>query len=36
MTGIAIYRIERGRIAETWQVHDTLGPMQQMGVVPTA
>jgi predicted ester cyclase len=31
---IAIHRIENGKIAETWEVWDTLGFMQQLGVVP--
>jgi len=33
---ISIHRVEGGRISETWQVWDTLGFLQQLGVVPTA
>ena len=32
-TGIAIYRIEGGKIAESWGVSDLLGMMQQLGAV---
>jgi steroid delta-isomerase-like uncharacterized protein len=31
---IAIHRIEGGKIAETWEVWDTLGFLQQIGAVP--
>ena len=31
---IAIHRIADGKIAETWEVWDTLGFLQQIGVVP--
>jgi steroid delta-isomerase-like uncharacterized protein len=31
---IAIHRLEGGKIAETWEVWDTLGFLQQIGVVP--
>lgn len=34
MTGIVIYRIERGKIVERWAQHDVLGLMQQLGVLP--
>ena len=34
MTGIVIYRIESGRIVERWAQHDTLGMLQQLGVLP--
>ena len=34
-TGISIYRIEGGKIAESWSVSDLLGMMQQLGVIPT-
>ena len=34
MTGIVIYRIESGRIVERWARHDTLGMLQQLGVLP--
>jgi len=33
---IAIHRVHDGRIAETWEVWDTLGFLQQLGVVPSA
>ncbi len=32
---ISIHRMAGGRIAETWEVWDTLGLLQQLGVVPT-
>ena len=32
---ISIHRVEDGKIAETWQVWDTLGFLQQLGVVPS-
>jgi steroid delta-isomerase-like uncharacterized protein len=35
-TGISIYRIEGGRIAESWTVEDDLGLMRQIGAVPEA
>jgi steroid delta-isomerase-like uncharacterized protein len=35
MRGIAIYRIENGRIAQDWVEYDELGMLRQMGVVPT-
>lgn len=31
---ISIHRLEKGRIAETWEVWDTLSFLQQIGVVP--
>ena len=34
-TGISIYRIERGQIAESWSVSDLWGMMQQLGAVPS-
>jgi steroid delta-isomerase-like uncharacterized protein len=34
VTGIAIDRIQDGRIVETWVNWDTLGMMQQLGLVP--
>jgi predicted ester cyclase len=33
-TGISVYRIEGGKIAESWTVEDELGLMQQIGAVP--
>jgi predicted ester cyclase len=32
-TGISIYRIEGGKIAESWSVSDLLGMMQQLGAI---
>ena len=32
---ISVHRLEDGKIAETWEVWDTLGFLQQLGVVPT-
>ena len=32
--GMAINRISRGRIVETWVIWDALGLMQQLGAVP--
>lgn len=34
VTGIAIDRIDRGKIVEHWEIFDQLGMMQQLGVVP--
>lgn len=34
MPGIAIFRLDNGRIAEGWLVSDNLGMMQQLGVIP--
>lgn len=31
---ISIHRVTGGKIAETWEVWDTLGLLQQLGVVP--
>ncbi len=31
---ISIHRMRQGKIAETWEVSDTLGFVQQLGVVP--
>ena len=33
-TGISVYRIEEGKIAESWTVEDELGLMRQIGAVP--
>jgi predicted ester cyclase len=33
-TGISVYRIAGGRIAESWTVEDELGLMRQIGAVP--
>ena len=32
---IAVHRMAGGKIAETWEVWDTLGFLQQIGVVPS-
>ena len=31
---ISIHRMRDGKIAETWEVWDTLGFLQQIGVIP--
>jgi predicted ester cyclase len=33
-TGISVYRIEEGKIAESWTVEDQFGLMQQIGAIP--
>jgi steroid delta-isomerase-like uncharacterized protein len=33
-TGISFYRIEEGKIAESWTVEDQLGLMGQIGAIP--
>jgi steroid delta-isomerase-like uncharacterized protein len=33
-TGISVYRIEGGKIAESWTVEDEFGLMRQLGAVP--
>jgi predicted ester cyclase len=33
-TGISVYRIEGGKIAESWTVEDELGLLRQIGAVP--
>jgi steroid delta-isomerase-like uncharacterized protein len=33
-TGISVYRIEGGKIAESWTVEDQLGLMRQIGAIP--
>ena len=33
-TGISIWRFEDGKIVESWHELDTLGMMQQLGVIP--
>ena len=35
ITGISIHRIAGGKIVEEWRQWDSLGLMQQLGVVPT-
>ena len=32
--GISVYRIEGGKIAESWNVSDDLGLMRQIGAIP--
>ena len=34
-TGIAIFRIVGGKVVEEWVERDTLGMMQQLGVIPS-
>ncbi len=34
ISGLAMHRVEDGRITETWANWDMLGMMQQLGVVP--
>ena len=34
VTGIAIWRIEEGKMAEMWQNWDALGLLQQLGAIP--
>jgi steroid delta-isomerase-like uncharacterized protein len=34
ITGITIYRVSGGKIAESWTNYDALGMMQQIGAVP--
>lgn len=34
LTGISIWRVEEGKIVESWHELDTLGMMQQLGVIP--
>jgi len=34
-SGVAIFRIHTGKIAEAWILGDTLGLMQQLGAIPT-
>jgi predicted ester cyclase len=34
LTGISIYRIEEGKIAQEWTVEDQFGLMQQIGAIP--
>ena len=33
-TGISVYRIEEGKIAQSWSVEDQFGLMQQIGAIP--
>ena len=36
VSAISIHRMQGGKIAETWEVWDTLGFLQQLGVVPAS
>lgn len=36
ISGITIYRIAGGKIAECWWGYDSLGALQQLGVIPAA
>jgi steroid delta-isomerase-like uncharacterized protein len=36
VTGISVYRIADGKLAEIWVQSDTLGLLQQIGAIPTA
>jgi steroid delta-isomerase-like uncharacterized protein len=36
LTGISIWRVDGGTIVESWHELDTLGLMQQLGVIPTS
>jgi steroid delta-isomerase-like uncharacterized protein len=35
-SGVSVYRFAIGRIAESWSNWDTIGLMQQLGVIPSA
>jgi steroid delta-isomerase-like uncharacterized protein len=35
VTGISVYRIERGKIVEDWSNNDMLGMLQQLGAIPS-
>jgi len=35
ITGVAIHRIEEGKIVEEWENWDALGLMQQIGAIPS-
>jgi hypothetical protein len=34
--GVNIYRIAGGKLAETWQLSDTLGILRQLGAIPSS
>lgn len=36
VSAITIFRLDNGKIAEAWMVSDSLGMMQQLGVIPAA
>lgn len=33
--GVSIWRFDKGKIAESWDLNDTLGIMRQIGAIPT-
>jgi predicted ester cyclase len=35
VSGIDIFRVEEGKLAELWQEWDQLGMLRQLGVIPT-
>jgi predicted ester cyclase len=35
VTGVNTFRISGGKVVDTWVNFDTLGMMQQLGIVPT-
>ena len=35
-TGIGIFRLENGKLAEEWLMGDALGMMQQLGAIPSS
>jgi steroid delta-isomerase-like uncharacterized protein len=36
LQGVSVYRIDNGKITELWWGYDTLGVLQQLGVIPQA
>jgi steroid delta-isomerase-like uncharacterized protein len=34
LSGVSVYRVENGRIAEAWYAYDAFGLLQQLGVIP--
>jgi len=36
VSAITIFRLDNGKIVEAWMVSDSLGMMQQLGVIPAA
>ena len=35
MSGLELFRLEGGKIAECWLAYDNLSLMQQLGIIPT-
>jgi steroid delta-isomerase-like uncharacterized protein len=35
VAGITISRLEGGKVAEEWELYDTMGMMQQLGAIPS-